>query len=371
MSFLAVAILASAAVAAPAPVSFDAARHAVTFTATETDCGLDAQVEFLFVGPDSDRDYESVFVTDARVSEIAEAFDKAGIPRGKPIDQASARVWPVGETLSIEPPLSELVKDSAADGVRSVVYPGGTRGEKGFPEADTNMPSAVFALYNCPQSLLQIDDNLGQSETYGRFTPAKKPVKGRRRVFTVSWNGTNSFETVAVKLSPGALADAMRLLKERSKLSPIDVMTDFSVEMTVKEAGECASALAMVDSRRVKFNSFAPGQFYFRAFLPLEKWRERSGRLAQPPEVHLGRDGIVRVHEIKEDWSDEKSIDPKLVVKTTEFADLSKAGAEVSRLADRTSTVLLFAPQDMRLAKLFDFKSKVSKNATIWYVFGE
>ena len=163
----------------------------------------------------------------------------------------------------------------------------------------------------------------------------------------------------------------MRLLKERSKLSPIDVMTDFSVEMTVKEAGECASALAMVDSRRVKFNSFAPGQFYFRAFLPLERWRERSGRLAQPPEVHLLSNGGVIVHDITEDWRDEISLEQNLVVKTTEFADLAKAGEEVSRLADRTSTVLLFAPRDMKLGELYDFKAKVSRVASIWYVFGE
>ena len=367
---LAAAILAAAATAAPAPVSFDAARHSVVFTATETDCGADAQLEFLFVGPDSDRGYEALFVTDAKVSEIAAAFDKAGIPRGRPLDQAAARVWPVGERVAMEPALRTLVKDSEEGAPDSIVYAGGTRGAGGVPEAETNMPSAVFALYNCPQSLLQIDDNLGQSETYGRFSPAKKPVKGRRRVFTVTWNGTNSFETMTLKLSPGGLPEAMRLLKERSKASPLDVMTDFSREMTVKEAGECANALAMVDSRRVKFNSFAPGQFYFRAFLPLERWRERSGRLAQPPEVHLAPGGVT-VHEITEDWSDEKSLEPKLVVKTTEYADLAKAGEEVSRLADRTSTVLLFAPRDMKLGSLYDFKAKVSGGVSIWYVFSE
>ena len=200
---LAAAIFAAAATAAPAPVSFDAARHSVVFTATETDCGADAQLEFLFVGPDSDRGYEALFVTDAKVSEIAAAFDKAGIPRGRPLDQAAARVWPVGERVSIEPALSTLVKDSEEGAPNSIVYAGGTRGAGGVPEAETNMPSAVFALYNCPQSLLQIDDNLGQSETYGRFTPAKKPVKGKRRVFTVTWNGTNSFETMTLELSPG------------------------------------------------------------------------------------------------------------------------------------------------------------------------
>jgi len=366
----AAAILA-AAVAAQPPVSFDAARHVVTFTAAETDCGADAQLEFLFVGPDSDRGYEALFITDARVSEIADAFDKAGIPGGKPLDQATARMWPVGETVTMEPALSTLVKDSEKGAVDAIVYSGGTRGAGGFPEAETNMPSAVFALYNCPQSLLQIDDNLGQSETYGRFIPAKKPIKGKKRVFTVSWNGTNSFETMTLKLSPGGLAEAIRLLKERSKSSPLDVATDFSRDMTVKEAGECATAFAMVDSRRVKFNSFASGQFYFRAFLPLERWRERSGRLAQPPEVHLLPGGGAVVHEITEDWSDEKSIEPKLIVKTKEFSAFDKAGEEVSRLADRTSTVLLFAPGDMRLGNLYDFKAKVTGAASIWYVFSE
>ena len=41
--------------------------NCVSFTAVSTDCGLDAQIEFLFAGPDSDHDYESMFLTEDSV----------------------------------------------------------------------------------------------------------------------------------------------------------------------------------------------------------------------------------------------------------------------------------------------------------------
>ena len=67
----------------PVLASIVIATNSVTFTAVSTDCGLDAQVEFLFAGPDSDHDYESMFLTEDSVKDIAAAFEKAGMPLGK------------------------------------------------------------------------------------------------------------------------------------------------------------------------------------------------------------------------------------------------------------------------------------------------
>ena len=50
--------------------------NSVTFTAVSTDCGLDAQIEFLLAGPDSDHDYESMFLTEDSVKDIAAAFER-------------------------------------------------------------------------------------------------------------------------------------------------------------------------------------------------------------------------------------------------------------------------------------------------------
>lgn len=368
----AAAALAAALTAIGEPaVSFDPVRHSVSFAAVSTDCGMDVQLEFLLVGPDSDRDYESMFVTEAPVAEIAAAFAKAGIPVGRPYDMPGCRLWPVGVSLKMEPALLSLVREMRGDTTPPVIYTGGSRGPDGIPEAGTNMPAAVFAMYNCGQSLILLDDSLEQSPTYGRFQPAVKIPKGEKRTFTFTWSGTNDFAAVDMKLAPGKLAEAVALLKEKSKDVEIDVLSDFSPELTLAEAGEMATALSMVDSARVKINGVKKGQFFYRAFLPLEKWRDRSERLAQPPEVHFLPDGSFIVNEILEDWSDEESLDPKLTVKEHRFATAGEAAAFASSIVGKTFTMLLFAPSATRLERLFDFREKVKGDVLNWYVFKE
>ena len=356
-------------------LSFDPATHTVAFTAVETDCGLDAQIEFLFIGPNSGKDYEALFVTDFPIEKIAAAFDSAGIPRGAPVNLGRAVVWPEGETLSMTPAFGGLVSDAEPTNSVSIIYTGGLRDGGGFPVAATNDPNAVFALYNCPQSLLQIDDSLGQSATYGRFSPAFKPVKGRRRLFTLRWNGRPGFDKIVLKAEPGGLKAAIEMLKARSLGRRLCVATDFSPDMSLDEAVKFAAAFSQIDSPSVKFNSFASGQMYFRAFLPLEKWRERANRLAQPPEVHLLPGGAVEVVEVKEDWSDETSIDPKLIPVSSRFQDLAgaaRATAEISGRLKGLSTAMVFAPRGMKLGEIFAFSKLVPQSAvSTWYVFPE
>ena len=363
-------LLASLFIAA-APVTFDAESHSVTFTATSTDCGLDMQLEFLFVGPNSDRDYESMFVTDASVKEIAEAFDKAGIPRGRFIDAAASRFWPAGDVLQMKPAFAELVREMRGEKVPPVIYTGGTRDKTGLPEAETNMPAAVFALYGCGQSLVHLDDSLDQSVTYGRFQPAVKIPKGERREFTFTWDGKKFWEPHTMKLERGKIAEELASLKEHSSRCEVDVTADFSGDLTVAEAAVFAQAIAMVDSSRVKINGFPEGQLFYRAYLPMEKWRDRRERLSQPPEVHFRPDGTLTVVHVKEDWSDENSLDPKLTPEEFVFTDVAAAAAKTEALAARTSTVLMFAPADTKLSRVFEFRRGVKGSVATWYVFQE
>ena len=357
---------------AASPVLVDAEKHAVTFTAVSTDCGLDMQLEFLFVGPESDRDYESMFVTEASVSELAEGFRKAGIPCGRPTDVRASRFWPVGNALELKPSFAELVREMRGDKTPSVVFTGGTRDEKGVPEAQTNMPGAVFALYTCGQSLVQLDDALDQSTTYGRFQPAVKIPKGEKRTFTISWNGETCWEPYVLKLEHGKIPDALLTLKEKSSARELDVTTDFSSDLTLKEAIGVATALSMLDSPRVKLNGAASGQFFYRAFLPQEKWRDRKERLAQPPEVHLTDAESAKVVEILEDWSDSESLEPKLSAKEHIARSVSEAGALIARLGERTQTALVFAPESISLKRLYDLLGSVKgTNILNWYVFTE
>ena len=163
--------------------------NSVTLTAVSTDCGLDAQIEFFLAGPDSDHDYEAMFLAEDSVKDIAAAFEKAGMPLGKPASAKSCRFWPIGTKVKMEPDLWSLVRDMRDERRQPIVWTGGTREPDGAPVAATNMPLAVFALYNLPQSLMQFDDALDQSATYGRFQPAVKIPKGEKRTFKFTWTG--------------------------------------------------------------------------------------------------------------------------------------------------------------------------------------
>jgi len=321
----------------PVLASIVVSTNSVTFTAVSTDCGLDAQIEFLLAGPDSDHDYESMFLTEDSVRDIAAAFEKAGLPLGRPTSVKGCRFWPIGTKLKMEPDFWTLVRDMRGERRQPVVWTGGTREKDGAPVAATNMPLAVFALYNLPQSLMQFDDALDQSATYGRFQPAVKIPKGERRTFTFTWTG----ETNGGK----------------HEMTP-----DFPPEMTVGEAVKLANALSQLDSPETKVNGFREGQFFFRAFLPRESWRDRKERLTQPYEVRFV-DGKPSLTVVKEDWSDPGATDPRLVAAETPF--------EAIRGKTDNDTCFIYAPKSMKLEGVYAVRKLIPASVENWYVFGE
>lgn len=352
-------------------VSWNAETHSVTFTAVYSGCGMDTPLEFLFAAKGTDKDYETLFLTDASPGEIAAAFEKAQIPSGGPIDKAECRLWPSGASLKLDEPLANLVIDTTGK-TPAMLYTGGTRCRAGgTPVADTNMPMAVFALYNVPQSLIQFDDSLEQGMTYGRFRPAVKMAPGERRKFTFTLENAAFCKRTVLEIAPGKAAEALEKLRRESEGCELDVLCAFSPEMTVEEAAAVSTALASLDSPKVKINGAREGELYFRAYLPLEKWRDRRERLAQPPEVHFDAAGGARVVEIKEDWSDPSSLDPKLDAIETRHDDIASAAAQAAALAERTSSILLFVPPGTKLEALYRFKRMISGTILNWYVFTE
>ena len=360
-----------AAVLAAAPI-VDAARHSVTFNVKTTGLREVDKVEFLFVGPDSDNDYEALFETEDSIADLVSALDRAGIPRGRDFDSRNCRFWPVGEFLAIEPALTNFMKNVDNAPFPSIVYSGGRRDSSGVPEAHTNSPCAFFALYNCPQSILQFDASLDQSPTYGRFVPTCDTKEGERHTFTLTWNGRTSVKPFDLKVEPGTFGERLRALKDGSFDSELDVLPDFSKDLSLKEAVVAATAMTMIDSSRVKMNGFKDGQFFYRAFVPMEKWRDRKERLAQPPEIHFSTNGTFVVTEIIEDWSDEKSIDPKLIVKDHPASSPEEAARIAKPIAEKTYTAFFYAPEDTKLEKLYEFKKLLTSDLIFnWYVFTE
>ena len=121
---------------------------AFTFTASATGVGKGTPVEFLFIGSDSDRDYEAMFAIDMPVADFFHAVEKAGLKPGQPLDAEACRVWPVGTPVAFDPPVSKFVEidESGGFSLGRLVYTGGHRSTNGVPVAATDMPASVCSL---------------------------------------------------------------------------------------------------------------------------------------------------------------------------------------------------------------------------------
>lgn len=337
--------------------------NTVSFEAVATGVAEETAIEFLFAGPESDRDYESMFLTEESPAKIVRKFEKAGFPAGSPVDNPSCRFWPAGAELEIEPSLDGFVKDSSGAPLPKAIYTGGSRDSAGGLVAETNMPSAVFALYSLAQSPVQFDGALDQSPTYGRFRAAKTLPKGEKVKFTVKWTGAKE-KPFAAEFKPGNAADVLRAMRAASEEGELDVLVSFSGDMAVKEAADVAQTLAKLDSAKVKINGYRKGEFFYRAFLPLESWRDRKERLAQPYEVRLGGERPV-LSTIEEDWSgaDENTLEPRLAIRE------NVGFAEVAEADDRVDTCFVYAPADTRLAEVYAVRGLLPARIVNWYVY--
>lgn len=299
--------------------------NAVSFTARATGVAVDVPLEFVFAEQGTAHDYETLFLTDDSLAELAAAFGRSGMPKGKPYDFAECRFWAEGPVVTLTPALDTLIRDLRGHPLAPIVVTGGN----GRFEP---MPKAMFATYNLGQSILRFDEMLDQSLEYGRFSPCRQFEKGEKFTFTVTWDGRR----VEQAMTP-----------------------DFPADKTLAEAVKVAKGLARVDSPETKIGGFKPGQFYYRAFLPEEKWRERSARLAQPLEIHVTSNDVGYV-VIDEDWSGEGT-EPVLSERRVSPAELNTL--------DRVDTCFIFASADTRLSRLYTIKAALPKHFINWYVF--
>ena len=373
---------------APDGVAVDAAAHSVRILVEATGLGPADTVEFFAIGPLSDRAYESFFVTVASPAAIADAIERAGVPRGVPPDIAGARLWPCGEKLTLTatpvstntPTLAfaDLLVDKAEkeEGAilsAPVVYTGGARDASGAVVAATNIPCAVFALYSHTPSLLQLNGQFDQSTVYGRFHAKKKWPAGSLFELALRWDGRTTVLRRDVELTVPTLKEKLMALRADAAAHDLFVRMSFGGGTTVGEAAEIAGALSLVDGKGLKMDSPPPGKFFFRAFLPDPAWRERPGRMFQPFEVHVAADDAKKFVFVEEDWSGE-GLDPVLKPRETPFSDWSELSGLIARTGEqgaKINVLFLFAPRAMPVAALTPAVSAVGDRIGTFYVFGE
>ena len=333
----------------------------LTFTATATGVEKGSPVEFAFAGRNTDRDYETMFLIDDSVDGFCQKLERAGFPRGKPTDGRTCRLWPVGCPVSFDPPLTNFIAETMPEGLPAArpIYTGGTRLEDGRCDAGTNMPASVFSFYSLAQSPIVFDGVYDQGAVYGAFSANKTLKKGERISFTVKLENETPPKALRLTVRPGNSSVILNRLRSESGKGAVDALVGFSDDLTVAEATAMANALSVVDSVRTKINGCS--NIFYRAFLPLVKWRDRKERLVQPFELTIGDPDHLLF--IDEDWTVEGS-DPKLTPRKISFADVAKH--------PRTDTCFIFTSANTTIGRIWASMQKLKgSNVRNWYVFAE
>lgn len=337
---------------------------AYTFTATATGVDKNTPLEFFLVGGNSDRAYEAMFVLDEPIEDFCKNLEKAGFPRGKPINAGKCVLWPSGVTLKLEPGIENFVDTAQPDGsavtLPGLVYTGGSRESDGKPVAAADMPAALFALYDCPQSPIQFNGSFEQSLVYGWHKAKETLKKGARRTFKLTWDEKTKPIPLKLEFTPGNQLSIVKTLQETAQKGEVDALVSFGDTLSVEEAIAAARALEVIDSPKVKINGVKAGKLFYRAFLPLVKWQERQERLNQPFELTLA-DGSEKLVYIEEDWSGDAP-DPKLTEKTISFDEAVKY--------PKTDTCFIYAGKGEKLSRIYSAMAKL-KNSQVanWYIF--
>lgn len=334
----------------------------LTFTATATGVEKGAPLEFFLAGKDTDRDYETMFLLDEPIDLLLKRVENAGLVRGEPMDHQRCRLWPVGQEVSLEPNIDTFIDTAMPEGMTlgPIIHTGGTRDVNGCPEAHVTMPAAFFALYSLPQSAFVFNGIYEQGVVYGAHKAKETLKKGQKYTFKLTWNEKDSVQHLQIKFEKGNIKEKFTFLKDKSAFSEIDLHVDFADDLTLAESTAIASALAEIDSVRIKINGRSKDSFFYRAFLPLVKWRDRQLRLTQPFEVTVGDPD--RIVYIDEDWSVEGT-DPKLTEKTISYSQMPSF--------HKTDTVFFFAQKDTTIGRLRQSLKQVPKSVFNHYVYWE
>ena len=373
---------------APDGVVASASERSVRFLVEATGCAASSTVEFAAIGPLSDRAYESLFVTVASPAALAAAFDRAGVPRGRPADVSRARLWPEGEKVALSvrswgsdtlapTNLAAVLKDLRPEEGPALGIPAawtaGARDASGAPVASTNIPCAVFALYNHAPSLLQLDGLFDQSSTYGRFQAARTFRPGELFELTATWDGRTRVKDVVARISATNAVETMKALQTTAKDHEVHAALAFDGTVSVAQAAQVAGAFALLDGPSLRMNGAADGQFFFRAFLPETSWRQREGRIFQPFEVHVAADGAKTFVFCEEDWSGE-GVDPVLKPKATPFSDWAELPGLISKTGEqgeKVNVMFLFAPKSCPVSTLTPVLAATAGRIGTFYVFGD
>lgn len=311
----------------------DRKAKTVEVLAEATGLGGGEIIEFLLIDQQSSHGYEAVLWSFAKPSDVHRALEFIGLKAGSPIDPAGGRFWSDGDPVAVsvrledhDPfPIEQLVLDNEKQEPlpeTGFVFAGSVKliadGEAVERyAADVYEPKSIASIYNEPGVVLDIPRQATKGEVYGRqVVNPEMELEGGTLVTLVMKEGIAAAErrgrqvqlTVATAEGPTGLGFRLQetggeLLAESPELAPILeklvslheeggrslVTLSFDEALPLTEVVKTCVLLAMTETILgvARINPAAPGQIYYRAFVPAKLWRDPAGRPTQPWELHL------------------------------------------------------------------------------------
>ena len=396
----------------------DRAQQSVQIIAEATGLATDHPAEFLLISTRSGHDYEALAISYARPSELHEALEFIGIPAGAPFNPRDLRFFPKGERVLVTVrwtdreenshawPAEALVRDSRTNASipeDGFVFVGShwleEDGERRYA-ADTYDPHSLISLYNEPTTVLDVPRPVSQGDVYGflRPYPGRQPEQGQRLeiLFEPEFkDGRSRIADITLDIRAGAedapihltlydddgeaLHDGVALRNVfgalnrliRAERTPF-LHLRIGDEVPLKEIRDLVRLLvAFEEEEDLHFEPPAPGDLFYRAFIPAEAHRDPANRPSQALELRLERDGpdlagrVVNIRDIRARREDE------FEAEVTEY-DVSTPAQLPSMLAEiqhHLPVLLVFAPADLTYGTLMEWLRPVRDTHPTVHIF--
>ena len=285
-------------------------------------------LEFAVVS-ENGRAYEALTVTTALPSNVVEALDFIGMPRGRAVNFGKHQFWPKGERINVslvpvtdnkrgEPiKLGDLIKTSNKNhknAVGSFVYVGSeTIGPNDQIIVDDT--GTIASLFSDPFTVLDVPEQTPQGEHYGSLTAAgNKALERTGRLVVVLEPeypaNKRRVKDLALAVLPGAETGELlfNFSEAGAEKSPAKIelpmvlenlqtliksghdpyiRIEFAPDIDLKLASDFARMIDTVSAQGLVRIEAVAGSPYYQALMPDPRWRDRKSRPAQPVELHL------------------------------------------------------------------------------------
>lgn len=397
------------------------ATREATLWADATGLTTDNPLEFLLISESSGHDYEALAVSYAVPSDIRAALEFIGVPAGAPVNPLRLRFYPKGEPIAVtiewtqnKQPVQwraeSLVRDRRTgatlpeNGFTFVGSDWIERGDEGKRlAADVLGPGAIISLYNETTTVLDMPGVFRQTEVYGYYHPHPDRIPPKGTLMSVRLKPVRPLDAPLVadlvlhvqtgdedrpiqvnlrKLTSGeplhdsptldAVMVALSEVQTADRKAFVQLQVDQGVP--INEVRDLSRILQQLEQDGVlQVEPPVEGKPYYRAFMPVERHRERANRPSQVLELDIqyrtSRDSLkVELNQIS-DLRERREDGPTLDVLAHLVETPEDLKALVEEINHRLPVLIVFAPEDLPYGQLLEWLSPVIQRHPTVHVF--